>query len=305
MNSSLHRVASLTGIVWLAAIVAMVAIGCSGMNPFATTQFLMNSTLTGAQGQASQPTTSTTQPISTVLTSVCDLAAGPSRTLQVTIENQSQQFVKFSMTFLASTGAGGFVCDSQVLAYQNAGYTFLGTNNTAVLGCDTVLLGGTRILAMDFGVSQGAIGTLAPALISGTTVTPTTLILRGIDGSNFIPLPQVIVFGSADNDFPCIGGSLCTQRGFVYTSAVGVPVGKAVDASHIQGTICNVGFGTAPEWRLDTTLSDAAQPFQYAFGGSILVSILDRSTDLPSNARNQVVWTVLDFDGATVQNPNP
>ncbi|HVP11921.1 MAG TPA: hypothetical protein VMV94_12135 [Phycisphaerae bacterium] len=305
MNSSLHRIASLTGIVWLVAIVAVVAIGCGGMNPFSVTQFFMNSTLTDALGQRGPTTTQTTQPTNTVLASVCDLATGPNRTLQVTIENESPLFVKFSMNFLASTGSGGFVCDSEVLTYQNAGYNFVGTSNSAVFGCDTVLLGGERILAMRFGVSQGASGGLAPATVSGTTVTPSTTILHGIDGSPFIPLPQVIVFGSDDTDFPCNGVDLCTQRGFVYTTSAGVVTGKPVDASRIQGTICNTGLGTAPEWRLDTTLSDSVQLFQYTFGGSIVVHVLDRSGDAVTNTRNQVTWTVLDSFGAVIHNPNP
>ena len=303
MKSSLHRVASLSGIVWLAAIAAMVMIGCSGMNPFASTQFLMNSSLVGRQttGTTTTPTTQTTDSFS----SVCDLPTGPSRTLQVSVENQSLQYVKFSMTFLASTGSGGFVCDSEILTYQNAGYGFVGTTNSTVVGCDTVLLGGSRILAMQFGVNQGATAVLAPATVSGTTVTPTTFTLRTTGGSTFIPLPQVIVLGSNDADFPCVGSDLCTQRGFVYTNAVGVPIGKAAEASRIQGTVCNSGFGTAPEWRLNTSLVNPDQLFQYPFGGGIVISVLDRSADLVSNTRNQVVWLVTDASGGTVHNPNP
>jgi hypothetical protein len=304
MNSSLHRVASLSGIVWLAAIAAMVAIGCGGVNPFLSTQFLMNSSLVGRNTQGAT-TTPSTQPAVTVLTSVCQLPSGPSRTLQMTVQNQSLQFVKFSVTFLASSGSGGFVCDSEVLAYQNAGYSVVGTNNTDVVGCDTVLLGGTRVMAMQFGVNQGASAVLAPATVAGTTVTPTTFTLRTTANSSFIPLPQVIVFGSNDADFPCVGTDVCTQRGFVYTNNVGVPLGKPVEASRIQGTVCNSGFGTAPEWRLNTSLINPAQLFQYPFGGSIVASVLDRSADLVTNPRNQVVWLVADVNGGTVHNPNP
>jgi hypothetical protein len=304
MNSSLHRVASLSGIVWLAAIASMIAIGCSGMNPFLSTQFLMNSSLVGRQSQGTT-TTPATQTTDTTLTSVCDLPSGPSRTLQLTVQNESLQFVKFSMTFLASSGSGGFVCDSEILTYQNAGYSVVGTGNSVVIGCDTVLLSGTQILAMQFGSNQGAAAVLAPATVSGTTVTPTTFTLRTTSGSSFIPLPQVIVFGSNDTDFPCVGSDACTQRGFVYTNAVGVPIGKAVEASRIQGTVCNSGFGTAPEWRLNTALLSPAQLFQYPFGASIVVDVLDRSADLVTNTRNQAVWLVADVNGGTVHNPNP
>ena len=125
-----------------------------------------------------------------------------------------------------------------------------------------------------------------------------------------IPLPELIVLGGDDADFICTGGAqlgdLCTQRGFVYVNDGGVSVGKPANASRIQGTICNEGFGTAPEWRLDKTLQDGfVQAFQYSAGGSIIVSILDRSADDVENNRNQVVWLVTNGNDTTIHYPNP
>lgn len=286
MNSRLHGVAYAAGALSCLAIAALIVIGCGNVNPFLATQFWTNANL----DQLTRPNVTTPPEEETVdpgnLASVCDLDAG-ARTLQVTLVSESTQNVRFSMTFVASTGSGGFVCDDALQNYLNAGYNY---RATGVIGCDTLSLGGTNLLAMEFGINQGA----------GATLTPTsnTLTLRRRDTlSASIPVPQVIVFGNADPDFECVGGAglgdLCTQRGFVYATAGGVTTGKPIEASRIQGTLCNVGFGSAPEWRLDRTILDGVSlPYQYVHAGTITITIYDRSGDALSNTRLQAAWEV-------------
>ena len=116
------------------------------------------------------------------------------------------------------------------------------------------------------------------------------------------------MFGNEDPDFICTGGTnlgdLCTQRGVVYVSSVGIPVGKSAEAARIQGTVCAENFGTAPEWRLDKTLDSQVQPFQYGRGGAIVMTVLDRAGDALDNTRNQVVWLVTDADDNTLHFPD-
>ena len=103
--------------------------------------------------------------------------------------------------------------------------------------------------------------------------------------------------------FVCLGGDLCTQRGFIYSTPPpdSLPQGKSAQASTIQGTVCNKHFGTAPEWRLDKTpLNGTIAPFEFAAGGAIVATVLDRSGDALTNTRNQVVWLVTDAGGQTV-----
>lgn len=308
MNSRLQGLMTATGILTFAAVVALAIIGCGGVNPFLSTAFWNNSTLT----QRVQPNvTSFQQQDTTQLTSVCNLdAAQPTQgTIQITVMSDSQQYVKFSMMLLASAGAGGFVCDNVLQEYLDAGYSDVTGN---VVGCDTIALGGTRLLGLEFGINQGNAARLPPATyVNGVLSASSTLtLLRRDVPSPYLPLPQTIVFGNDDPEFECVGGAgtggLCTQRGFVYTSAADVVVGKSVEASRIQGTRCNTGFGSLPEWQLDTTINDGlTQPFQYAFGGTIVVRVLDRSSDPTTTSRNQAVWTVTNNAGATIHSESP
>lgn len=290
-----------------------IFVGCTRMSPFLAAQF--NQSLLGLPGGV-PPTTNPSDnnngnDNSGVVSSVCDLDAGQ-QVISISIQNASQQFAKFSLTFAVSAGPGGFVCDDQVQDYLNAGFSDAivpGSGQSAVIGCDTIsLASGNRILTMQFGSNQGPGATLAPNVGGDPNATLPTLILRRRDnGSALLPLPELIIFGNADADFICTGGAaagdLCTQRGFVYASNAGLPVGKSAEASRIQGTVCAENFGSAPEWRLDKTLDAIVQPFQYGRGGAIVATILDRAGDDLSNGRNQVVWLVTDADDNTLHFP--
>jgi hypothetical protein len=220
------------------------------------------------------------------------------------------------MTFAVSAGPGGFVSESNdIQDYINAGYSNAlvpGAGNVVTIGCDTLtLLDGNQLLTMEFGINEGDLATLAPGIDEEDNEDIQTYELRRRDNrSTVIPLPEIIVLGNDDPDFTCTGGAslgdLCSQRGFVYASAAGIPVGKAADASHIQGTVCNAGFGTAPEWRLDKTIDDGlVQPFQFAAGGTIFLTALDRWNDAFTATRNQVVWLVTNGDGNTIHFEDP
>jgi len=311
MNSRMHGVAYAVGALGFLAVAVLVVIGCGGVNPFLSTQFWMNSSISDAlQPNVTVPAGEEPTDTST-LSSVCDLDPTDAtlRTIQLTIQSESQQHVKFSMTFVASTGTGGFVCNDELQNYLNAGYSY---RSTGVIGCDTVALGGSQLLAMEFGINQGAGATLPPATYDGSTLTqPSSLILRRRDTlSALIPLPQIIVFGNSDPDFECVGGAglgdLCSQRGFVYMTSAGVTVGKSIEAWRVQGTLCNENYGSAPEWRLDRTLNDGQiLPYQFAHGGAIVLTVKDRSGDLLSNGRSQAVWVVTNADGTQIQFPDP
>jgi hypothetical protein len=311
MKTRLHGVKYAAGALGILAVAALVLIGCGGVNPFLSTQFWLNSNIEDLL-QPNVTVPAGEEPTDTgTLTSVCDLDPNDAtlRTIQVTVQSESQQYVKFSMTFVASTGTGGFVCADELQDYLNAGYSYRGST---VFGCDTVSLGGGQLIAMEFGINQGAGATLPPATYdSGTLTAVSSLALRRRDTlSQSIPLPQIIIFGNSDPSFECVGGSglgdLCSQRGFVYTNAAGVTVGKSAEAWRIQGTLCNENYGSAPEWRLDRTLNDGQiLPYQYAHGGEILVTVKDRSGDLLSNGRSQAVWTVTNSGGTQIQFPDP
>jgi hypothetical protein len=309
MNRRFGSYAGLAGIVWLVAIGGLVALGCNGSSPFLTAMFLTNSGLTGTQsGTGSLPDPDEPGGDEDVLESVCDLDENDPtlRGLTFTLQNESEHYVRFSLTFVASAGAGGFVCEDELQNYLNAGYQTT-AGNTVTIGCDTITLGGSQILTREFGINQGAGSTLPPATIDGTNVTPSVLSLRRLDnGNTLIPLPEIIVFGNEDSNFVCTGGAalgdLCSQRGFVYSTVDDIPVGKSIDASRIQGTVCNAGFGSAPEWRLDKTLETLSQGFQYTIGGTIVCTILNRSDDSTDVTRNQAVWVVTDENGDTVHN---
>lgn len=306
-----HRVTTLCGIVLVLAGTALLIQACGGMSPYASLRFAQTSGLTTIPRTV--PPASDDEDDQTgevTLDSVCDLEEDL-RTLAVKIENQAGQAVTFSMTFVVSAGTGGFVCDDLIDDYLSAGYVDVGSST--VIGCDTITLsGGNRILTLEFGINQGSSATL-PAKADpedDTAENPSLDLRRRDNGGLEIPLPELIVLGGDDADFICTGGAtlgdLCTQRGFVYVNDGGVSVGKPANASRTQGTICNEGFGTAPEWRLDKTLQDGIiQPFQYAVGGSIVVSVLDRSADDIDNNRNQVVWLVTNGNDNTIHFPDP
>jgi len=301
------------------ALMSSGAVGCStfgGLNPLVSLQFAQNSTISGVGGPIQPPPDDDDDDDDTsdqVLSSVCNLPVAR-RGVNVSIANQAvDEQVQFSMSFLVSAGPGGFVCEDEIQSYLNAGYVdrlVPGQGNTVTVGCDTVtLLSGNRLLALEFGVNQGALATI-PRNDGGDPANnlPTLELRRRDNNSRLIPLPEIIVLGNESVNFTCVGGAqfgdLCTQRGFVYVNLNGLPVGKSAEASRIQGTVCNEGFGTAPEWRLDKTLLDGVvQPFQYVAGGSIVVTVLDRADDAVGNPRVQVVWLVTDENGATVHFP--
>ncbi len=297
------------GVVSVFAIAVVVIIGCGNVSPFLTARFMTDTELTTLQQGSFQDPDAADPSDEDVLASVCDLPeeSPEQRGVFVTLENESQQYVQFSMTFVVSAGAGGFVCDDELQDYINAGYTQVGAGNSLTIGCDTITLGGSQLLAMQFGINQGDAARLNPYDEETDSELPSLILRRRDSGGTLIPLPEMIIFGNEDSNFICTGGAtlgdLCSQRGFVYSTADDIPVGKPVDASRIQGSICNSGFGSAPEWRLDKTLNTVAQPFQYPIGATIVVTILDRSADETSVGRNQVVWLVTDSNNDTVHYP--
>lgn len=309
MFSRLRRITSRWGLPGLCSAVVLLSLGCNGASPFLAAAF--NTTLTGTQGTPDdvRPPGDQDDVNPDELNSLDDLPPGE-RSLQVAIENASDQFVKFRITFLVSAGPGGFVPeDDMIQDYLNAGYSdavLPGSGGDVIVGCDTVsLVSGSRVLAMQFGTELGLDILIGPNETddpNATNLPTVTLLTRG--GSAFIPLPELIVLGSEDPDFICTGSDLCTQRGFVYVSAFEFPVGKAPAASRIQGSICAENFGTAPEWRLDKTLDEQVQPFQFAAGGVILLTVLDRDDDSLNNQRNQVVWLVTDAMDRTIHFPD-
>ncbi len=310
MVSRLLRVSTAGVLVLLIAMTSFLQLGCGGANPFLAAQFASTIGSIPRPGPPSPPTPPVDGGTDEVLGSVCNVATGL-RTINVSLQNQAQQRVRFAMTFVVSAGAGGFVCDEEVQNYINAGYTDAfapGSATSFTIGCDTVqLLSGNRILRMSFGVDQLPELLLQPS-VGGNQggQLPTVQLRRRDNGLELIPIPEIIVFGNATANFTCVGNDLCTQRGFVYSSINNLPIGKAADAAHIQGTVCQTLFGTAPEWRLDRTVNDnITQPFQFPLGATIVVLVLDRSGDSLNDPRVQVVWTVTNAAGQVVHNPTP
>jgi len=287
-------------------LTAILVLGCKGQSPFLAMQFA--TTIQNIPGRGPTGGAPSTQPggSGSTIDSVTDLPP-EQRGISISVRNESQQSVQFAMTLVVSAGAGGFVPDSEIQNYINAGYTDLippGGGNTATIGCDTItLLSGTRLLGLEYGIDQGAIATLSPnpGGDPANPNLPTFQLTRRDNNSVFLPLPELIVFGNEDPKFICSGTNLCTQNGFVYVSATGIPIGKPAAASRIQGTVCNEGFGTSPEWVLDRTPFDSTiSPFQFAPGGTIVATVLDRSSDAPTTNRNQVVWQVTNAAGQVV-----
>lgn len=315
MVSRLLRVTIVSALLLTIGLTICVSFGCGGASPFLAAQFATTiSDFRGAGGTPGPPDIPTTQPddggSDAVLGDICTLAPGL-RTLNVSIQNQAQQRVRFAITFAVSAGPGGFVCDAEVQNYINAGYTDAfapGSANSFTIGCDTVqLLSGNRILRMSFGVDQLPEEVLQPNVGGDPTANLPTIQLRRRDnGLELLPIPEIIIFGNSSANFTCVGNDLCTQRGFVYSSINNLPIGKAVEAIRIQGTVCQTRFGTAPEWRLDKTLNDnTTQAFQFPVGGTIVATVLDRSGDSLNDPRNQVVWTVTNSANQVVHNPAP
>lgn len=288
-----RRVGLLTGGLWLAGIAATILIGCGGVSPLASLNFVQQTLVGTGMGGGMPPTTTND---TGGLRSVCDLD-GERRGIRMAVVNESRQFVRLSMTFLASAGPGGFVCAEEEQDYLQAGYreAVLVGGNTVVIGCDSVrLLSGTKILSWrvtdtlpQFNGGQGDIFPSAQPPLNGGT---------------FIPLPELIVLGDDDPTFICTGNNLCTQRGFVYSDIANNTI-ASVNASRTQDTVCNARAGTAPEWHLgDLNVEDnQVQPFQYPSGANILVSVLDRASNNNASV-NQVVWLVLDVEGNIIHN---
>jgi hypothetical protein len=302
---------ALTTVACLAA--AALSTGCAGANPFLAAQFattFLNVPRGGPPPTPIPPGDGDGDGDDAVLASVCDLTAGE-QGINVSIANQAQQRVRFAITFGVSAGTGGFVCDTLTQDYVNAGYSDAfapGSATTFAIGCDTLTLNsGNRLLIMKFGIEQLPEQLLQPNVGGDPGATlPTVQFRRRDNGDDTIPLPELIVFGNASVNFVCVGSDLCTQRGFNYASTNNLPIGKSPDALHIQGTLCQTGFGTAPEWRLDKTLNDGiVQTFQYPVGATIVATVLDRSGDSLTDPRNQVVWLVTDANGTTVHDTQP
>ena len=319
MYFRLQRVMSFVGLIWIFAGAAFVSIGCNSlgllgpMSPFLAASF--NTTLAGvlSSGSLNSGGGDGSGGGGSAISTITELPQSQ-RTIQVSVQNESEQRVRFAMTFVVSAGGGGFVPDSEIQNFLDAGYSdrvVPGAGGGTTIGCDTITLArGTRLLTMAFGINQGDVATL-PANVGGAGAganVPTFVFERRDNGSPNIPLPELIVFGSSDPDFICSGGAtvgeLCTQRGFVYTSVADLAVGKSIEAFRIQGTVCETNFGTAPEWRLDLTIDSQVQPFQYGRGGAIIARVLDRSADDPSETRNQAVWTVTDSNDRTLHFPD-
>lgn len=302
MSSRLRRFSHYRGVLWLAGVGAVLALGCKGQSPFLALQFA--TTLQNIPGRGPSTTSPTTNPGggNTVIDNVTDLPA-EQRNIQVLIRNEAQQFVRFAVTLVASAGTGGFVPDSEVQNYLNAGYTdlLLPGATTTTIGCVTLqLTSGTRLLGVEYGIDQGSVATIPPNTTGdpNSPQVPSFQFTRRDNGSTLVPLPQLMVFGNEDPSFVCLGTSVCSQRGFNYTTAAGILIAGVI-STRIQGTLCNEGFAQLPEWQLDTTPDNGTiAPFQFAAGGTIVASVLDRAID--TTTRNQVVWQVTNAAGQTV-----
>ncbi len=215
MLNRIRSLAGCSGAAWLLCIAGLVALGCQGASPFLAAQFATNiGPFVGAVGGGSTTSSAPSGNTNTPVDSVCDLQSNL-RNIQVSIINEAQQQVRFSMTFMVSAGTGGFVdCAEEVTRYEQAGYRDActpGTCATVSVGCDTISLNsGTRLLRLDFGINQGVIATLPAAPSTGTSFPQRQLTLG--NGSADIPVPEVIIFGSDDPNFICVGGDLTTQR---------------------------------------------------------------------------------------------
>lgn len=292
MHARWHRIANLTGIFWLFALAVAISIGCAS-NPLLSLNFVANTldAFNGAGGPAGgggDPVAG--DPTAPLIGSVCDLDA-QRRGIFVVVRNEAQQFAQISLTFAVSAGGAGFACDAEVPNYFSAGYrAAILVDNVTFIGCDAIrLFSGDQILTLRI------TDTLAQN-VGGDPATA-TIAQPPLNGSTFIPLPELIVLGDDSPNFICTGNNLCTQRGFIYTDIANNPI-AFINASRTQDTVCNANAGTAPEWRLgDPNVDDLLiLPYQYPAGGTLRISILDRASNINPNV-NQVVWQVFDVEG--------
>jgi len=280
--------------LWITA--TLVLSGCfAGANPFIAARFSQGLVGGGAGGG------SATQPTGDIDTS-CELSDTQNVLNGFLVANGSQQIVSYSLTFLASAGSGGFVCNEDVDDYLNAGYRALpldSVTRTAIVGCDPIpLQGGTQILALRLS-GQIAQNTISVTTCEGLNADAPTA-AAPLNGTRRIPLPEVIVLGDDQPFFICTGTNACTQGGFAYVDVAGNLIDK-VTASRTQGTLCNLRVTNLPEWRLfDPNFAEAqAEAFNYTAGGIITVVILDRAGNSDPNV-NKVVWQVRASGGAVL-----
>lgn len=276
---------------WLT--LALVAAGCAGANPFIAARFAGGLSGKGGGGGTTTQTTNNIQ-------DTCDLSS----TLKVfngfALANAAKQNVNYSVTFIASAGTGGWVCDDDLDDYLNAGYRAIpldSRTNTATIGCDPVPLSrGSQLLALRISgqIQADASGGNNPQLAASP-----------LNGNVRIPIPELIVVGDNANNFLCQGSNACTQGGFVYTDQVGTSIAKAT-ANRTQGTICQSRVGNLPEWRLfDPNFPDTqAAAFDYVAGAIVSVVVLDRANNSDPNV-NQVVWQVRSAGGTIIHDFQP
>ncbi|MFO0971890.1 MAG: hypothetical protein U1A27_00420 [Phycisphaerae bacterium] len=304
MQSHTSLTRCLLGLTALVAAAAAIPGGCGGANPYSTLVFMNDvinhqtaagQTFPRGGGPSIVPPT-TTAPTTTTINSTCDLPTAR-KNITMLVRNESLQNVRYSLTFLVSAGAGGFVCDTDRASYTNAGYVSFGSSVT--LGCDVItpnaangFRGGSELLGRSIGLDAVGNPILIPPNLSGTpqggpaAVTP-------LDGVTLIPLPEVIVLGNDNPIFKCQASNPCTQGGFAYTNALGVQIDD-IFVSRTQGTLCNAGAGTRPEFRLHNPSSadTTAAAFEFVAGSSVTVSILDRVLN-PTASQNKAVWRVI------------
>lgn len=275
---------------WIAA--GLLLLGCAGSNPFTAARFAGGFQDTGGGG-------GTPPPGGGDVNSTCDLAGADKFLSSFRLVNRSTRRVSYSMTFIASAGSGGFVCEQDRTTYLNAGYRALSLDSTAfnaAIGCDTVqLTSGTQLLGLTL------TGQIAADPSGGTDQAQEQNAASPLNGAVAIPVPQLIVLGDGQSNFICQGSNACTQGGFAYTSDFGTLISK-ITSLRTQGTLCNTGLGSRPEWLLlDPNLEDTERSaFQYVVGSSIEVQILNR----PDNTNpqvNQAVWRIISSEGTTLQ----
>lgn len=276
----------------VAAVALFVAFGCGRVSPIAVLNFVNQNQNSFPQGGGTVPPGPAPP---TPVNSTCDLTDARS-SIFFQLRNESVQNVAFSVTFLVSSGNGGFVCATDRPVYIAAGYAPIalsGPGNTTAIGCDTIALsaangfrGGDELLGLT------VVGQIGPNLSGTPTGAPVAN--PPLDGVTAIPVPEVIVLGDGDPLFICQGNNICTQGGFTYTNALGVQIDD-VQSSRTQGTICQqVGATPRPEWRLlnPSSADTNARPFEYVAGASIAASVLDRVFNA-NPSQNKAVWRVI------------
>src|SRR5262249_10932064 len=192
-------------------------------------------------------TTQSTQPVNPTINSTCDLPS-TRKSLSIILRNNHPTLsVRYSMTFLASAGTGGFVCSTDVPNYTAAGYANVGPSIT--IGCDSL----SASAASGF---RGGSELLALTVTSPTPIPPNTTgnpqqapaAPAPLNGVTPIPLPEVIVLGDGTAQFICVSNDPCTQGGLAYTNSGGTSI-QLITSSRTQGSMCNANAATRPEWR--------------------------------------------------------